>query len=798
MEPSDLCPFVYNALVDPTSEFRVLRLEPAQHGEPISGNLETVAGNVRPHYSALSYTWGPKSDGKVITIDGHAMAVTSNCESALRHIRKTGESTMIWVDAICIDQENIPEKGAQINQMREIYTQASDVIIWLGDQLADASLAFETLRHISELGKYNAQEATSRTVGTAEGWQAVENLFRREWFERIWVVQEVSLAKMINIRCGSNAMSWTMFNRALQWYYEDIAHLNGSVTKRGSLIMNAMEVRNAWAGRKYGSGREPRLENLLSQFSHWKATVLVDKVNALLGMSREHATPELQPDYTKSVYQTYTAVVKYLIRRDKRLCILGLVQNPPMYQGEAPDYKPLPSWVPDWTANQGYLNRLSEPFRPEGDAQMMVTTTGDILIPGGLYMPESFYGAWHQGGRVREEMNFRASLDVPAEYYFPTASQDRDVFDAGYFRVQGPEFDPEGLMSLKGIKVDTVHSVTTPMFRVVEDFEDLTFFLKWEKFAILQMPPAVDCPYGGTFEGRLDAFWRTITTNRIHTERAYLKANPICRQIFEQWRAKLVENTNRANGHQPENFETEDNQDPSANYRLLLSVMAKIDISGDSPLGEDELLRDYEKWKQNIAQRVASSNVIEPPPSDIQEFTLPNLERTLSLWCFARKLARLASGRLALVPEHTRPGDQVFVLYGGSVPYVVRPLPGRGKTKGYYVDEHGERGPAGATYQVITPMHQFVGEAYVHGIMDGEALEYPSIHRLKRVREVKLSTAQDKGTPESEAAGTFTVLKEVFDPLTPEQEEMVTVWREWLRSKKEQDVWFDHTTSAML
>lgn len=791
---------VYEDLTDPVSDFRVLRLHAGQHDEPIDCTLATVSRSKSPLYSALSYTWGSGTDRKTIIIGGQSVNVTPNCESALRHIRRKDATVTLWVDAICINQNDNKEKSAQIGQMREVYKAAANVIVWLGDASTDTGLAIDLLAQIGEIGRYDPQISTSRNVGTAAAWRAVEELFKREWFDRIWVIQEVSLARSVDIRCGQHEMSWTTFNRALQWYLEDNTHIRRGILDADSLFMNAIEVRNAWAARIYGTGCEPELESLLAQFSHWKATVLDDKVNGLLGMSQEHDVPELQPNYDNSVYQTYINVVRYLITRDKRLDILGQVQNPAMYKGDPPKHdKPLPSWVPDWTPDKAYRTQLSERYRPDDDAQVMTTSDGKILIPAGLHLPKSGYGTWLQDSMVREEMNFKASRDTLAESYFPTLADDGPEF----FRQRGPQFDPEGTMRLKGIEVDTIHSVTQPLFRVKEDLDDPTFFLEWEKFAILQMPPGADCPYGGSFEDRLNAFWRTITTDRIYEVRSNLRAKPVCRQLFEQWRANLVRNANPADAYNPDTWGTVDSNDVHALARVLYNSMAGLDLSANGPSAADPgLLRDYEAWKQRISQLEVPTNSASTTTSPLglqEEFTLPNFERTLRCWAYARKLARTESGRLALVPEHARPGDKVFVLYGGSVPYVLRPLPGRAKIRGYTVDNDGVRGPVGATYVVASPMHQFVGEAYVHGIMDGEAMEYPaSIKRTARIRLVEQRFSHSRGTAELEGMDRVMAYKRVLDPLTSEHKELVGAWKQWLKREKEQEVWFDHATSDKL
>ncbi|KAK4108811.1 HET-domain-containing protein, partial [Canariomyces notabilis] len=90
-----------------------------------------------PH--ALSYVWGDGTDTVAIEprADSHSacfqvLHVTRNCEQALRHVRHATETRYLWVDAICIDQQNLAEKGQQVGLMAEIYRKARGVIAWLG------------------------------------------------------------------------------------------------------------------------------------------------------------------------------------------------------------------------------------------------------------------------------------------------------------------------------------------------------------------------------------------------------------------------------------------------------------------------------------------------------------------------------------------------------------------------------------------------------------------------------------------------------------------------------------------
>jgi hypothetical protein len=106
-------------------------------------------------YKALSYTWGglqhtPGGKCPQVLVDGHAIDVMENLYSALRHIRSPDTDVMLWVDAICINQQDPREKGHQVKQMRDVYKNAEEVLIWLGPSNDDIDLLLESIRYIDE------------------------------------------------------------------------------------------------------------------------------------------------------------------------------------------------------------------------------------------------------------------------------------------------------------------------------------------------------------------------------------------------------------------------------------------------------------------------------------------------------------------------------------------------------------------------------------------------------------------------------------------------------------------------
>ncbi|KAF7908152.1 uncharacterized protein EAF01_003907 [Botrytis porri] len=106
---------------------RVLGIEPGTFNEPIHCTLSPHLLNENPTYQALSYTWGDPSIRAPIKVDVHLFTATTNLESALRYLRDSKIPRVFWVDA-----GDIPERGMQVQQMRRIYKDARDLIIWLG------------------------------------------------------------------------------------------------------------------------------------------------------------------------------------------------------------------------------------------------------------------------------------------------------------------------------------------------------------------------------------------------------------------------------------------------------------------------------------------------------------------------------------------------------------------------------------------------------------------------------------------------------------------------------------------
>jgi hypothetical protein len=145
----------YQAL-DPTrKEFRLLTFLPRQsNDEEIKCSLQYARLDDAPVYDCLSYTWGEAKRSRRISINGTPLRVTENLEAALnqlrrRHNRSRGNNPAIWIDAICIDQDNEAERNEQVQRMIEIFYGAQHVLVWLGPESDNTPLAFKIMQNFS-------------------------------------------------------------------------------------------------------------------------------------------------------------------------------------------------------------------------------------------------------------------------------------------------------------------------------------------------------------------------------------------------------------------------------------------------------------------------------------------------------------------------------------------------------------------------------------------------------------------------------------------------------------------------
>jgi hypothetical protein len=129
-----------------------------------------------PRFWALSYTWGTEMSKNLVTVNGHQLTITENLDVALRHLRDATESRILWIDALCINQEDIEERNSQIQLMSCIYGAAKQVVIWLGPA-ADGSDVL-----LDGLVDGNIPDTKAAVFG-----YYMYKLMSRPWWLRMWM-----------------------------------------------------------------------------------------------------------------------------------------------------------------------------------------------------------------------------------------------------------------------------------------------------------------------------------------------------------------------------------------------------------------------------------------------------------------------------------------------------------------------------------------------------------------------------------------------------------------------------------
>lgn len=221
---ADGASFEHTALEDPARQIRLLKLEPSQDGD----NGDTIRLSLTVHgfgpslqtppYTALSYTWGPPRPTRQVTLNDKAFSIRENLWLFLRAIHPDsaeGEplaaDTYLWIDQLTIDQSNSAEKSHQVAMMGDIYSRAATVLVWLGPAGADSLHAEAFINARSP-----QRSALAITTTTPEMRRGAARLLHRPYWTRLWVIQELALARKLAFRCGA----WT-------FPFNDLTRLTG-------------------------------------------------------------------------------------------------------------------------------------------------------------------------------------------------------------------------------------------------------------------------------------------------------------------------------------------------------------------------------------------------------------------------------------------------------------------------------------------------------------------------------------------------------------------------------------------
>lgn len=401
-------------------DIRVLDLKNGIAGTLLVGSLRRVrlsdklSNKEIPVYEPLSYTW--QDDNTVQPCDdtiadgvppllflsdsGHFLELTSNLARALCSVRKPETERTIWVDSICVNQDDTAERSRQVDRMKDIYAKAFTVLVYLGREStqgdSSSSTAMALLRQPHRLGGVYHRNQREKTQGESSS-SKVKSLFRqpyrlrdlhhlnqrertslkllfgRRYFQRTWIVQEVALAKTLEFYCGP-----------------DISHVSEVVGKPLDAIFGC-RISPPWLRHSRQTMEELSNDSTKSQAEQILSLLFDtaqcnckddrDRIFALFSLPKVSDKERLKTDYSLSTPQVYTGISAYLATNGFLWSVLILA---PRFALDK--FSGIPSWVPDWASLGKVTNslplRLSYRLSRIHDLDFELASSGTLTIPG--------------------------------------------------------------------------------------------------------------------------------------------------------------------------------------------------------------------------------------------------------------------------------------------------------------------------------------------------------------------------------------------------------------------------------
>jgi hypothetical protein len=372
-------------------QIRLLTILRKENGEsddsPIRCKLKTINLDEKlVRYTALSYTWGNHAETVTIKVEGKDFQATRSLNLALKHFRDTQDPLPdLWVDAICINQDHPDEKEAQVGFMQNIFSKAEETWAWLGseaDESGKAVALVNVLAHIyrnsCQGGSTDPQNANKTKWGSLISSElenhvvALGHLLSREYWYRVWIVQEIASSKKLVFFCGCRKFSWDplLFAAYFLNFHDETSIIHNSRHKgdplRGVLggisrILAIQSVRHDFQHENMNKELMDSLLSLLSNHRSTRATQPKDKFIALAGLAKSNAEGNstdhskeaenvLNELATNRLYNKRTEVgdvftqACHILTEDKRHKPLDFLDSAGL-----PRNYPMPSWVPDWS-----------------------------------------------------------------------------------------------------------------------------------------------------------------------------------------------------------------------------------------------------------------------------------------------------------------------------------------------------------------------------------------------------------------------------------------------------------------
>lgn len=375
---------LYRTLDRKRNEIRLLTVKASQHDDPIVGSLHHVSLSAwrKPKYETVSYRWGDTSVKFSINVDGVDVAVPKGAIEALRRLRLPDQDRVLWMDSVCINQDDVDERSQQVSIMDDIYRSTWRNLVHLGedDEGQDSAQAVASISLIRAQMSREAKDYTtlynmvtdemsvlrdSQTpIGVQFDPKPLLDFYSRPWWRRVWIMQEVALPPKSVCYCGEYQIPLSDVLNVAMW----LMHKRFSIPAAREFDNIMDPPVHLWFKADHdvaGSSRSDEIsvmntfgEQFLGLFD-FEATDARDRVFGVLGMYRGKAQlmawttkklfgnipPLLAPDYKKSLMEVYRDATRYMVEESDALDVLQFLYHSADNALGDGDW---PTWVPKW------------------------------------------------------------------------------------------------------------------------------------------------------------------------------------------------------------------------------------------------------------------------------------------------------------------------------------------------------------------------------------------------------------------------------------------------------------------
>lgn len=356
MPPAVEYAYPYKPLIIEPDAIRLLVIEPATTDDIqcslIHTTLADCTSDMVEHFIALSYVWGDAIRTKVVQVDGHLVQVTTNLHDALYHVRHSTGAFRLWVDALCINQEDDKEKGLQVAMMMEIYKAAFRTITYLGTPSLEEAWSSSWKVLPEEPSGLEALQKKMR-----------RSLLGRPWFRRVWVEQEVVSSRDPWVQYGGFRIHWDHLCRTMISgnVLSSIVHPDSHQKyARESTEQSLLSTADLSKGERSGYEHLVHLQlvrtapnqgrvigntmfDILQSRDEVEATDPRDLIFAHSGIASDGLHPDLAVDYSKSCKQVFEDFARYQKESSVNFDIFSCIDHTSCTRLQG-----LATWAPNW------------------------------------------------------------------------------------------------------------------------------------------------------------------------------------------------------------------------------------------------------------------------------------------------------------------------------------------------------------------------------------------------------------------------------------------------------------------